>query len=180
MSSGVSPDRKAGSRRRNKMDQETRQRLEAVEARLVVLENRPVATLEVAETKPKRVTNRKPLTDEQKLEHVARLRKGKLAAKARREAEAEAQAVATPEARAEADAKAHMAEAELPKDATGVSNLWDTLTIPQRTKIAKEAGLEGKVGSSAWGDLHEEDKKAIFMSQAAKAETKAAKKKEVK
>lgn len=148
------------------MDEETRQRLEAVEARLVVLENRPVATPEV---KAKRVVNRKPLTDEQKQVKVAQLRAGKAAAKARREAEATAQVVAepSPEEKAEADARAAMAT-ELPEDATGIAEKWNTLTVPQRTKIARKAGLEGKVGSSLWEDISDTDQKAIIVAQNAK------------
>lgn len=99
------------------MDEETRKRLEAIEARLVSLENRPVATLEVAETKPsKRGTNPRNLSPEQKAIKVAQLRAGKAAAQARREAVAEQEPAVgavpvgetDPEARARADAKADM------------------------------------------------------------------------
>ena len=136
--SGASPEAEAQAAEEDKMDQETAQRLEALEARVLRLEGQPVATLEVTETKPKtkRVTNRKPLTPEEKQEHVDRLRKGKLAAAARRAEQAqmdaqikakaerslkdlEAQApsklkvkVHTPDELAEADAKADIAAVE--------------------------------------------------------------------
>lgn len=165
------------------MDQETTQRLEALEARVLRLEGQPVAALEVTETKPKvkRVTNRKPLTPEQKLEHVDRLRKGKLAARARREAEAKtspevpatianlvARTAAEQEAQAEVDARADMAVIALPEDAIYISENWDAISVQRRTKIAKAAGIEGKVGSSTWESLPETDKKAIIIAQNAK------------
>lgn len=154
------------------MDKETRQRLEAVEARLVALESRPVATLEV---KPKKKANRRERTPEEKAEKVRQLRAGKEAARKRREAEAAPQAAVSPEARAQEDAERDMAEAEPPEDMTGIATKWDTLTIPQKRKVAKKAGVEGRVASSTWEALHEADKSAIIKAQNAKAEAKVAK-----
>lgn len=155
------------------MDQETKERFGAIETRLVALESQPIAALKVTETKPKREskrgTNPLNLTDEQRQEHADRLRKGKLAAKAKREAEAKVPAAASPEEKAEADAKATIAEAELPKDETGIANRWDNaLTIPQRSKLAKKIGLDGKLGSSSWKGLSRTDQAAIIEAQNAK------------
>lgn len=71
------------------MDQEMRQRLEAVEARLTDLENRPIA---VARKK----ANRRERTPEEKAEKGRQLRAGKEAARKRRAAEAEAKLTRRP------------------------------------------------------------------------------------
>ena len=166
------------------MEQGLEQRLKSLEARVLRLEGQPVATL-VAETKPRKKANRRERTPEEKAIKVAQLRAGKLAARERRAAEAQREVspeitakrepglkvkVHTPDELAAADAKADMAATELPEDTTNISKTWDTLTLPQRTKIAKKAGIEGKVGSSTWTRLHEMDKKAIIVAQNAKAQ----------
>lgn len=100
------------------MDKETRERLDALEVRITLLEERPVATLEVTEVDSgkmpsKRGTNPRHLTDEQKATKVAQLRAGKARAEARRAAErvdADAEETEAKRAQAKTDAIADMAE----------------------------------------------------------------------
>lgn len=165
-------------------------RLEALEKRASRLEHTPVATLVVDETKPnlKKKANRKPLTPEQKQEHVDRLRRGRQAAEARR-AEAQVTAAAQPAIAAaksskfvgyEEEARSLLVDKEdqVIIEAQLAEIAWDALPIKEKIVVAKYAGIEGKVSSSTWAKLHDRDRAALLKTGIPTAKKK--KKKEAK